>query len=112
MDEPQVCDEWQRHGGRREVNPMSGMAPAPPTNTLDRGTVTYENARVVIIPEGPFHYEVMVSPADGDRTDHAVEAVAINATTVHLDGPIWFNGADLDVGVPLGQAGETAWVWP
>ena len=91
---------------------MPSMTPAPQTNTLDRETVTYEDVRVVIIPEGPFHYAVTVSHADGGLTEHAVEYVAINATTVHFDGPIWFIGTDLDVGVPLGQAGDTAWVWP
>ena len=91
---------------------MSGMMPAPRTDTLEKGTVTYEDVRVVIFPEGPFHYEVTVSRANGDRINHAVEYVAINATTVHLDDPIWFIGADLDIGVPLGQPGETAWVWP
>ena len=91
---------------------MSGMTPTPRTNTLERGTVTYEDVRTVITPEGPFHYEVMVSPADGDRVNHAVEYVAINATTVRLDDPIWFIDADLDVGVPIGQVGETAWIWP
>ena len=91
---------------------MSDPTPAPPTNTLDEGTVTYEDVRVVIVPEGPFHYEVTVSHADGERVGHAVEHVAINATTVHHDDPVWFIGADLDVGVPVGQAGETAWVWP
>ena len=91
---------------------MSDTTAAPKTDTLDEGTVTYQDARVVITPEGPFHYEVTVSRTDGERTDHAVERVAINATTVHLDGPIWFIGADLDVGVRVGQVGETVWVWP
>ncbi|WP_101295990.1 hypothetical protein [Halegenticoccus soli] len=91
---------------------MSDMSLDPRTDTLDEGTVTYEDVRIVIIPEGPFHHKVMVSHADGDRTDHAVEHVAINTTLVHLDSPIWFIGADLDVGVPIKQAGETAWVWP
>ncbi len=91
---------------------MSGRTPVPETDTLDRGTVTYEDVRVVIVPEGPYHYEVTVSRAEGDRTEHAVERVAINATTVHPDDSIWFIGADLDVGVPVGRAGETAWVWP
>ena len=91
---------------------MAGMRPASRPTRLDRGTVTYDGVRVVITPEGPFHYEVAVRDADGDRTDHAVEYVAINATLVRLDDPIWFIDADLDVGVPVGDAGETAWVWP
>lgn len=91
---------------------MSDPMSTPQTNTLGKGTVTYEDVRIVITPEGPFHYEVTVSPADGDHADHAVERVSINSTPVHLDDPIWFIGADVDVGVPVGQAGETAWVWP
>jgi len=92
---------------------MSELTPAPP-NPSARGTVRYEDVRIGIVPEGPCHYEVMVSLVDGDYdyTDHAVEYVAINATVVHLDSPIWFTEADLDVGVPGGSAGETAWVWP
>jgi len=91
---------------------MSGLMPTPRPNTLERGTVTYEDVRVVISPEGPRHYEVTVSPADGDRIEHAVERLAINSTTVYPDDSIWFIGADLDVGVPIERTGETAWVWP
>jgi hypothetical protein len=91
---------------------MSGTIPTPQTNALERGTVTYEDVRVVIVPEGPYHYEVTVSHADGERTDHAVEHVAINAASVRLDGPIWFVDATLDVGIPVSGVGETAWVWP
>lgn len=82
------------------------------TNRLAEGTVTYEDVRIVITPEAPFHYAVTVNDADGDRTHHAVERVSINATEVLLDGPIWFIGADLDVGIPIDAVGETAWVWP
>lgn len=91
---------------------MSDTTPAPETDTLAEGTITYEDVRVVVVPQTPFHYEVTVSRADGDRTDHAVERVAVNATAIHFDDPVWFVGADLDVGVPIGRAGETAWVWP
>ncbi len=91
---------------------MAGMRPTSQPTKLDRGTVTYDDVRVVITPEGPFHYDVTVSDADGTRTDHAVEFVAINATLVRLEDAIWFIDADLDVGVPVGDAGETAWVWP
>lgn len=91
---------------------MAGMRPASRPTTLERGTVVYEDVRVVITPEGPFHYAVTVRASDADQTDHAVEYVAINATPVHLEDPIWFIDADLDVGVPIGHAGETAWVWP
>lgn len=90
---------------------MTGMRSAAQP-TLDRGTVTYEQVRVVITPEAPFHYEVAVRDADGDRHDHAVEHVAINATSVRLEDAIWFIDADLDVGIPIGGVGETAWVWP
>lgn len=91
---------------------MAGMSPTSQPPILAQGTVTYDDVRVVITPEGPFHYEVEVCDADGDRTDHAVEYVAINATLVRLEDAIWFIDADLDVGVPVGGAGETAWVWP
>jgi len=91
---------------------MADLTPTTRTNALDRGTVTYEDVRIVITPEGPYHYDVTVSDADGDRIHHAVEYVAINATTVALEEPIWFIDADLDVGVPVNDVGETAWVWP
>ncbi|MFB6200645.1 MAG: hypothetical protein ABEI98_01395 [Halorhabdus sp.] len=91
---------------------MSGITPAPETNPLDRGTDTYEDVRVVVTPEGPFHYAVRVSRGDDNHAEHAVEYLAINATTVHVDESIWFAGADIEVGVPIGRVGETAWVWP
>ena len=91
---------------------MVGTRPAARPAPLDRGTCTYEDARVVITPEGPFHFEVTVRHSDGDQATHAVEFVAINGTQVQLDAPIWFIDADLDVGVPIGDTGETAWVWP
>lgn len=97
---------------RRRGKRMSDLTPAPPTNPLARETVTYEDVRIVITPKAPYHYEVAVSETDGDRTDHAVEYVAINATNVLLESPIWFVDADLDVGVPIERAGDTAWVWP
>ena len=91
---------------------MAHVTRASRTNLLAEGTVTYEDVRIVITPEGPFHYEVAVNDASGDRTHHAVEQVAINATTVLLERPIWFIDADLDVGVPIEGVGETAWIWP
>lgn len=91
---------------------MTGMRPAAPPTTLDEGAVAYEQVRVVITPEAPFHYEVAVRDADGDRRAHAVEHVAVNATRVRFEDAIWFIDADLDVGIPIGGAGETAWVWP
>lgn len=91
---------------------MAGTRPASKPTTLDRGTFTYEQVRVVITPEGPFHYEVTVRHADGDQRVHAVEHVEINGTQVFIDAAIWFIDADLDVGVPIGHGGETAWVWP
>lgn len=71
-----------------ELKSMSGMTPDSQTNKLNKGTVTYDNVRVVISPEGPFHYKVTVSSADGDRINHAVEHVTINSTTVQFDEPI------------------------
>jgi hypothetical protein len=91
---------------------MSNQTPAPQTNHLEDGTVNYENVRVVIVPEAPYHYQVKVSDADGERTDHAVERVLINATNVLLEDPIWFMDVDVDVGVPVDEPGDTAWIWP
>jgi hypothetical protein len=91
---------------------MSELPPAPPPNPFAKATTAYEDVQVGIVPEGPYHYGVLVHRADGDCATHAVEYVAINATTVRLDGSLWFDGVDLDVGVPGTQAGETAWVWP
>lgn len=91
---------------------MAEPIPLSARNPLERGTVTDEDVRIVIAPEGPYHFAVTVSHADGRRTHHAVEYVAINGTTVDLEAPIWFIDADVDVGVPIEAAGETAWVWP
>lgn len=74
-------------------------------------TVSYERARVTIVPEGPFHYRVVVSEAPGHRVEHAVERVVINTGPVYLDGPIWFVDAKVDVGVPVTGPEETVWVW-
>lgn len=89
---------------------MGGSA-GPQRTQLDRGAVTYEAARVVITPEGPFHYAVTVSQQFGERTDHAVEHIAINATTIHVEDTLWFHEADIDIGIPLDDTGETAWIW-
>lgn len=91
---------------------MANVTPAPSTEPLGRETVSYTDVRVVITPEGPYHYEVSVGERDGTCTEHAVEYVAVNATTIHFEEPIWFADANLDVGVPIGQAGDTVWVWP
>ena len=91
---------------------MSNVSPAPSINPLRRETVTYEDVRVVVTPEGPYHYAVTVSEADGTRTEHAVEYVVVNATTISFEDPIWFIDADVDVGVPIEAAGDTAWIWP
>lgn len=90
---------------------MSGTTSARPTNQLEKGTATYENVRVVITPEGPRHFEVQISDSADERTRHAVERVVVNTAEVLLDGPIWFIDAELDVGVPICGAGDTAWVW-
>ncbi|MFB6124379.1 MAG: hypothetical protein ABEJ59_00275 [Halanaeroarchaeum sp.] len=81
-------------------------------NPLARGTVGYERVQVVVAPEGPYHFAVLVRDETGVRAEHAVEYVAINGTTVDVGGPIWFVDTNLDVGVPVDEAGETAWVWP
>lgn len=91
---------------------MADLTRPHASNLLSLGTVTYEDVRVVITPEGPYHYSVVINDDDGDKTEHAVEYVAINATTVYLEDPIWFIDANVDVGVPVQRAGETAWIWP
>lgn len=75
------------------------------------GAVTYRNVRVVITPEAPRHCRVQVREPDGEHAVHAVEHVVVNTTEVLLDGPIWFVDVKLDVGVPLDEHGDTAWVW-
>lgn len=74
--------------------------------------MTYEQVRVVVTPEAPYHYEVAVSETGDERAVHAVEYVAVNATDVRLEEPLWFTGADVDVGVPVEGHGDTAWIWP
>lgn len=81
-------------------------------NALERATEMYKDARVVIDPEGPHHYRVTVSEGPNHHVEHAVERVVINTATVTLDGPIWFVGTDVDVGIPLVGHEETVWVWP
>jgi hypothetical protein len=88
------------------------MTSAPPPNPLASGTVTYEDARIGILPEGPRHYEVLVDRAGGGQAEHAVEYVVLNATHIDVDDPLWFADATLHVGVPESETGETAWVWP
>lgn len=91
---------------------MTDQTPAPQTNQLEDGTVNYEDVRVVITPEAPYHYQVKVSESDGEITAHAVERVRVNAANVLLDDPIWFMDVDVDVGVPVDEPGDTVWVWP
>ncbi|MFW5938707.1 MAG: hypothetical protein ACOCSN_07175 [Halanaeroarchaeum sp.] len=90
----------------------NAATPTPSSNSLAAETDSYENVQVVITYEGPYHYAVRVRTGDGDRRTHAVEYVVVNGTTVRFDRPIWFVDAGLDVGVPIDQAGDTAWVWP
>jgi hypothetical protein len=81
-------------------------------NTLTHGTEMYEQARVVITPEGPHHYTVTVSENQDHHVEHAVERVVVNTATITLEDPVWFVDADVDVGVPLSGPVETVWVWP
>ncbi|EJN57953.1 hypothetical protein [Halogranum rubrum] len=82
------------------------------TNGQDWGTQTYDNVRVDIIPQADDHYDVVVTHPDGERSRHAVERVVINSASVLFDSHIWFVDANLDVGVPIGEPGDTLWVWP
>lgn len=90
---------------------MSDPVSAIPTKEVEGGTVTYEDARVVITPEAPYHYQVKVSDPDGDVTVHEVEYVVVNTTEIRVDDPIWFIDVELDIGIPLDGHGETVWVW-
>lgn len=81
------------------------------TENLTTAVVTYESARVVITPEAPRHYEVVVSQRQNDRRVHAVERVIINTAETHLESAIWFVDAKVDVGVSVEESGETVWVW-
>lgn len=90
---------------------MTNPTSKPSTNRLEGGMVTYEDVRVIITPEAPRHYRVAVSEPAGEQVDHAVEDVVINGTAVVLDDSIWFDDVQLDVGVPVGEPGDTVWVW-
>jgi hypothetical protein len=81
------------------------------TGRLDRGNVTYRNARVVITPSGPHHYDVDVSVRPGETTRHAVERVVVNTAEMTFETPVWFIDVELDVGVPVDGPGDTLWVW-
>jgi hypothetical protein len=81
------------------------------TESLTTAVVTYERARVVITPEAPRHYRVVVSRGNDHREVHAVERVIINTAQAHLDSSIWFVDAKVDVGVSVEESGETVWVW-
>jgi len=80
-------------------------------DSLTTAVVTYESARVVITPEAPRHYEVVVSRGDDHQRVHAVERVIVNTAQVQLDSSIWFIDAKVDVGVSVEESGETVWVW-
>lgn len=90
---------------------MTDPTSKPRANQLTEETVTYEDARVSILPEAPYHYHVEVNDPDGDNVFHAVEYVVINGADVSLDDPIVFSGVKLEVGIPIGDPGDTAWVW-
>jgi hypothetical protein len=75
------------------------------------GTTNYEEVQTVITPEAPDHYSVTVREEDGTTHTHAVERVVVNTARVHLSGPIWFVGANVDVGLPATGHGESVWVW-
>lgn len=90
---------------------MSERTSGPPKQLLKEGTTTYENARVIITPEGPRHYRVVVSKHDDEHVRHAVERVIVNTAEVSLESPIWFVDVKVDVGVPLDEPGDTVWVW-
>ncbi|MFB6105980.1 MAG: hypothetical protein ABEJ70_03310 [Halobacteriaceae archaeon] len=80
-------------------------------DSLDAGTVTYEHVRVVVVPEGPRHYSVEVADG-GDRSgSHAVERVLVNSAEVVFEETLWFADVQVDVGVPIGVPGDTAWIW-
>lgn len=90
------------------------MSPPPlpaSTASVANETVTYQNVRVAVTPEAPRHYEVKVRKRNDDVVFHDVESVVINTAEVVLDSPIWFVEVGLDVGVPLDDHGDTAWIW-
>jgi phage baseplate assembly protein gpV len=89
----------------------SSNSTSAPTNPFDRANTTYTDARVVITPEAPRHYEVEVRKSDDEIARHAVERVVVNTAEVALDGPIWFIDVKVDVGVPVDDTGDTAWIW-
>lgn len=90
---------------------MTNPTSKSPANRLEEGTVTYEDVRVTITPEGPYHNRVEVSEPDGENSVHAVEYVVVNDAAVVLEEPIWFIDVDVDVGVPVVDPGDTVWVW-
>lgn len=89
---------------------MPDFSPTTPSRFVD-GTTSYEDVQTVITPEGPDHYSVTVREADGATHTHAVERVVINTATVYLSDPIWFVGANIDIGLPAAGHGESVWVW-
>ncbi|AUV83460.1 hypothetical protein C2R22_18925 [Salinigranum rubrum] len=89
---------------------MPDTTPTTPSRFAD-GTTSYEDVQTVVTPEGPDHYAVTVREADGTTHTHAVERVVINTAGVHLSEPIWFVGANVDVGLPAVGHGESVWLW-
>ena len=89
---------------------MSDISQTTPARFAD-GTTRYDDVQTVITPEGPDHYSVRVREADGTTHTHAVEGVVVNTAAVHLSDPIWFVGANIDIGLPATGHGERVWVW-
>jgi hypothetical protein len=89
---------------------MPDFSPTTPSRFVD-GTTSYEDVQTVITPEGPDHYSVTLRESDGTTHTHAVERVVINTATVYLSDPIWFVGANIDIGLPAAGHGESVWVW-
>jgi hypothetical protein len=91
------------------------MSDTPPTPTTPSrfadGVTSYEGVQTVITPEAPDHYSVTIRESDGTTCTHAVERVVVNTAEIHLGDPIWFVGANVDVGLPAAGHGERVWVW-
>jgi hypothetical protein len=90
---------------------MALSTPPLPPDMLCSETTTYESVRVVIVPEGPYHYLVDVQSDAVDATQYAVERVIVNNAELHFEDPIWFVECEVDVGLPVGDHGDTVWVW-
>lgn len=90
---------------------MSNSTPSPPSGDVRTGKTTYTGVQAVIRPEAPDHYSVEIRDGSGASHVHAVERVVVNTAEVHLDDPIWFVGAKIDIGVPIDGHGEVVWAW-